>query len=199
MGDDNLFPWEEYRLPAFGVAKFDSKEPDLAPQFEPWTPHGSEQRLMAHSRTMCAGRYCAVHPERWSDHSLRKWMQWFEDGTTFRICPHGENHLDPDERKASPLMNACIAECDGCCVGPRQHDAAKRMKQQMDRVMEQQMQYQNLEQFKARKYDGSLLKAREPQMEMLAQYNHEDVGVTFDLQKALAYTKSAYAKSAKYR
>lgn len=90
---------------------------------ESWTPYLSDQVLVTHPGTKCAGSNCAVHNP--SDHGMRTWMQWFEDGLTWRVCSHGENHIDPDEVRTQANLRGCTVDCDGCCQPIRMTDRIK--------------------------------------------------------------------------
>lgn len=118
MGDDDtLFVMDPL---------WETSHPITARKVETWTPYLSDQVLVAHPQTLCEGkgRPCAVHAP--SDHGMREWMQWYEDGCTYRVCSHGENHLDPDEIRAVASVQGCTVDCDGCCKPVRANDAFRK-------------------------------------------------------------------------
>ena len=89
----------------------DSHEPTV------WTPHRSEQTVLAHGPADCSG-YCPVHNP--SDHHMRDWPQYYRNdrGITERICVHGIGHPDPDDR-CNRTPYGAVHGCDGCCAPPK--------------------------------------------------------------------------------
>jgi len=92
-----------------------------------WTPHKSNQRLIAHSPSACAGDPCPVHNV--SDHHMRDWPQHYRNdrGITERICPHGIGHPDPDDRCCRTPYGG-VHGCDGCCTPPEEKRKSEELK-----------------------------------------------------------------------
>ena len=74
----------------------------------------SEEILLVHPSSACAGQYCTIHNR--SNHSMRSFPQhWRTDRAIMeRICSHGVGHPDPDDPKFKNEYEA-VHGCDGCC------------------------------------------------------------------------------------
>lgn len=148
MGDDVLFEMD----PRWRTLTATYTPPNMAPSVSPlesretWTPYLSDQVLVTHPRIQCEGRFCAVHTP--SAHGMREWMQWHEDGITYRVCPHGENHADPDEIRTQMLVRGCVGDCDGCCLPARYAPMVAEWGRELTRM--------TLDQFKARRTTNML-------------------------------------------
>lgn len=69
-----------------------------------------------HNESHCLGAHCVIHnPSR---HLMTLWQATVDWTVIYRLCAHGEPHVDPDSAEwadqAGVLYNDCF-DCDGCC------------------------------------------------------------------------------------
>lgn len=71
-----------------------------------------------HSRSVCVNdRTCTIH--NMSPHHMRHFPQFFdnETGAMYRVCPHRQFHIDPDERPNTiTRYYDGPGDCCGCCL-----------------------------------------------------------------------------------
>lgn len=65
-----------------------------------------------HGSLQCAEEYCTIHNP--STHHMVDWVQAWSDIGMVRVCPHGNEHPDPDAPRAGMRQHTC----DGCCDPP---------------------------------------------------------------------------------
>ncbi len=63
-----------------------------------------------HGATRCHDTYCTIHNP--STHHMLHWVQAWDGEGMVRVCPHGQDHPDPD---ASAWGWRSAHPCDGCC------------------------------------------------------------------------------------
>lgn len=75
------------------------------------------QTLFEHSPVTCLGQPCTIHNP--SDHHMASWPQVYRHDLKImqRRCPHGIDHVDPDEFRTD-LVAGYVHGCDGCCLPP---------------------------------------------------------------------------------
>lgn len=87
--------YEKLYEQAMGQGFIPVSMPDPVPPKETW--HMSDGTLLknVHPKGTCKGEFCVIHKP--SDHSMRKWKLYRENGKFYRICPHKQMHFDVDE------------------------------------------------------------------------------------------------------
>lgn len=72
-----------------------------------------------HPKERCLGERCVVHAP--TDHHMRNWAMRLSSvsGIVYRMCPHGNPHVDPDSRYYLVAVRgfhvpSCHCPC-GCC------------------------------------------------------------------------------------
>jgi hypothetical protein len=101
---------------------------DPSKAMDPITAGGMERTEVSngfikhHPIDRCQGESCCIHNP--SEHHMVNWPLFWRDDRALmeRICPHGDNHPDPDDIafKArsygkTVAKQAAIHDCDGCC------------------------------------------------------------------------------------
>lgn len=83
--------------------------------------HGGQTLYNVHSVKRCQGSPCPIHNP--SGHHMNKWHQTWDKNTglVYRICPHGNYHIDPDNFGHSDCSDDYhwTKGDDYCCIDPR--------------------------------------------------------------------------------
>lgn len=78
---------------------------------------GVGQIITCHDAFACAPFQCTIH--RPTEHSMRKFPNRWDQLTQMmvRVCPHGEEHPDPDDMNARISEEKGRCSCDCLCCG----------------------------------------------------------------------------------